>query len=256
MECREVREHLVALLRDMLRPPQRADVEAHLEGCPGCRHELEEERALGRVLRTEVRRYQAPDLLRAWVRRALSRMTWREWIRRPGLAWAAACLVVVGGLLLLGRQRDPLTALIAEAVSSHQRLTVAGQEEWPPPMPREQVLPMVRDALRMPVRSVFVGDQELSLMAVKVSRLRSKRAVALVYKGADGGMITWLLFPGTEMVIPRENRMVIEQYRPYHMRMDSMNVLVWRQQDIGYSLVAEAEDQRMAELFLRIRKAL
>ena len=48
--CREQRENLGAYALDQLPPDERAGLEAHLEGCPRCRAELEQLSALVRPM--------------------------------------------------------------------------------------------------------------------------------------------------------------------------------------------------------------
>ena len=48
--CRERRESLGAYALDQLPPDERAGLEAHLEGCPGCRAEADSLLSVSRLL--------------------------------------------------------------------------------------------------------------------------------------------------------------------------------------------------------------
>jgi hypothetical protein len=69
-------------------------------------------------------------------------------------------------------------------------------------------------------------------------------------------MSSLLLLPAPEIEVPKRERMQIEAFRPYHTRMDSFRILVWKQKEMACSLVARADDKELADLFMKIRKAM
>jgi anti-sigma factor RsiW len=238
-----------------------AELGSHLAGCGACRSELTEEQALTRRLR-EVARYRPPEPLRAQVQRELERKEWRgirTWIQWRWLAAAAVVLLIVGISLAVREWRDPLRVFIAEAATNHRQLVL--QQEFvgfpdvgpwgPAELPR-----ILSERLGLPVETLFLGDAELSLMGVRPLMVGERKGVALLYADRHGRMSSLLLVPAPEMELPERKRMQIETFRPYHTTMDSYHVLVWKQKELACSLVVRADDRELADLFMKIRKAM
>src|SRR5262245_47720796 len=106
--CRERRESLGAYALGHLSEGERAGVEAHLEGCPGCRAELEQLTAVARPmsLADPARFESAPQLpasLGVRVAAAISRerLGRRRKRLRQGLAVGGAAAAVATALVLL-----------------------------------------------------------------------------------------------------------------------------------------------------------
>lgn len=113
MNCHETRERLSGLLDDALDALERAEVGAHLEGCPDCRRELERLRATVSLL-SRVEHPRAPvgfvDRVMAaahpfpWYRRLGRRLFLPLNIKLPVQAAAMLVIAVLGVYLL---QRTP-----------------------------------------------------------------------------------------------------------------------------------------------------
>lgn len=262
MDCRECREHTPGLLHGILPPALVAELGDHLARCEACRSELTEEQVLTRRLR-EVTRYRPPDSLHAQVERELTGKAWwgiRPWGQWRWLAAAAVLLLAVGVPLLLRERQDLLRALIAEAATQHRQMVL--QQEFvgfpdvgpvgPAELPR-----LLRERLGLPVETLFLGDADLSLMGIRpLTVMGGRKGVALLYSDRHGRMSSLLLVPAPEMEVPKGERMQIETFRPYHTKMDSFRVLVWKQKEVACSLVAKADDKELADLFMKIRKAM
>ncbi len=101
MTCTDYRHWLSPYIDGLLTPPQRAELEAHLQPCAGCRQELASLQQMLRALHT-MEAPEAPDLI-AGVHAKLHRQPW--WQRMPavlpvtapwrGAALAATALLVV-----------------------------------------------------------------------------------------------------------------------------------------------------------------
>ena len=65
MTCDEAQEWITALVDEELLGPERSLLEAHLQACDGCRHALQEERALKHTIRGAGDRIRAPGQLRS-----------------------------------------------------------------------------------------------------------------------------------------------------------------------------------------------
>ncbi len=262
MDCQECRGHTPRLLTGTLPPALVAELGGHLAGCEVCRLELTDEQALTRRLR-EVARYRPPESLHAQVERQLGRgeeRRARQWVQWRWLAAAAVLLLAVGVPLLLRERHDPLRTLIAEAAATHRQMIL--QQEFvgfpdvgpvgPVELPR-----LLRERLDLPVENLFLGDAELSLMGFRPLMIMGQRKGAVIlYTDRHGRMSSLLLVPAPEMEVPKQERMRIETFSPYHTKMNSFRVLVWKQKEMACSLVAKADDKELADLFTKIRKAM
>lgn len=262
MDCQSCREQIPQLLDGTLPPPLVAELGSHLAACDACRIELGEEQALTRRLR-EVTRYRAPDLLRTRIERGLRTEKWGGPVSRVSGKWVAVAavffLAVAASFLFLRERKDTLEALVAEATAHHQRMVwereMRGFARAEVPSP-EEFLPLVRERLNLPVESIFVGDPSLTLVGIRAIYVLDHTAIALVYADPGGSISTLLMLRGGKVKIPQGNRMQVETFRPYHTRTNTANVLIWKQKEMAYSLVAQVEDQDMADLFLKVRKAM
>ncbi len=106
--CRERRESLGAYALDQLPPDERAGLEAHLEGCPSCRAELEQLTALVRPmsLADPARFESAPALPAALGARVAAsivkeRLSRRRRRMRFGFAFGGAAAALAAVLVLL-----------------------------------------------------------------------------------------------------------------------------------------------------------
>ena len=261
MDCQECRENTPRLLQGTLPPVLVAELGSHLAGCEACRSELTEEQALTRRLQ-EVVRYRPPEPFRAAVQRELTGKEWRgirNWVQWRWLAAAAVLLLAVGISLVVRERQDPLRAMIAEAATNHRQMVL--QQEFvgfpdvgprgPTELPR-----LLLERLGLPIETLFLGDADLFLMGIRPLFVRQRKGVALLYADRHGRMSSLLLVPAPEMEIPKGERMQIETFRPYHTTMDSFRVLVWKQKELLCSLVARADDRELANLFMKIRKAM
>jgi hypothetical protein len=155
MNCHETRERLSGLLDDALDAPERAEVGAHLEGCPNCRRDLDRLRATVSLL-SRVERPRAPmgfvDRVMAEAHPVPHRVTWsRRLGRRLFLplsiklpVQAAAMLVIaVLGVYLLQRTpelRDAARVERETPASRSEPLGTTTAVPTPPPAPSQKDL--------------------------------------------------------------------------------------------------------------------
>src|SRR5512137_3130030 len=92
-------------VRGSLEPGVTAEIDRHLAGCEGCRHEREAERLLDEALRDRLPRPPAPDALRRRIAATVEDAAEPEEARRPSWRprWATAlAAVVVASLAFVG----------------------------------------------------------------------------------------------------------------------------------------------------------
>jgi anti-sigma factor RsiW len=134
LHCDEARELLDARLDDELPPDEKREVDAHLASCATCAREFAELSANQRLLRENLMRYSAPDVLRARIRGALAESVkpqpvpvkttptwWRQVAAGLVIAIASSALTLVGVRATLSKD-----AAADELLESHVRSLMPG----------------------------------------------------------------------------------------------------------------------------------
>jgi hypothetical protein len=182
---------------------------------------------------------------------------WRAWLRSHpwtvgSLAGTIAVLLLVwGGTLWLAR--DPVSRLAARVVAEHVEYAKEMMNR-PTPDPLA-LLSELRSQVDFSFEPVFRGDSQVQLVAGLVSDLLGKRAATFVYRDGSGRYTTLFLMPEAGTVIPAENRMPIETFKPHHRVTSGRHLLLWKQQNLACLLVSDLDEAGMAAMFLKIRKA-
>ena len=109
MRCEQFRELISAYIEQSIAPPLAAKMEEHATGCPSCHAELEDVRALWKMM-AEARRVEPPVTLHARIMQevnaavpAAPSLRWWELAWRPRFAFAAAAVLAVVALVLWSR---------------------------------------------------------------------------------------------------------------------------------------------------------
>lgn len=123
MRCEQFRELISAYIERSIAPPLTAKMEEHAAGCPSCRAELEDVRALWQMM-AEARRVEPPASLHARIMQevnarvpAAPALRWWELAWRPRFAFAAAAVLAVVALVLWS-QNVQTDAIALSVVSS------------------------------------------------------------------------------------------------------------------------------------------
>jgi len=127
MRCDDCRELLSARVDDELPPSEKREVDEHLASCSDCASEHRILSDVHHVLGEADLKYQAPDLLKARIRGAISQAPAVRHNKKSGNQWwrfAAASLVVAAAssALTFATTRSPARTPIAnDIVASHVR---------------------------------------------------------------------------------------------------------------------------------------
>ncbi len=259
--CHACQEHIPRLLQGILSPALVAELGSHLAGCETCQTELAEEQALSRRLR-EVARYRSSAALRAQTERQLEGRTWTGIPRLVTWRWLAAAavvLLVAAASALALTRRDPLRTFIPEATRKHREMVLQhelfGFHDVGPggsaDLPR-----LLSEQLGLPVTSLFLGDSELALMGARPLVAGDRKGVALLYADRHGSASSLQCVSAPEIQVPKRNGLQVESFHPYHTQVGSLQVLVWKQEEMACFLVAVAGDQELTDLFLKVRRAM
>jgi anti-sigma factor RsiW len=249
------------LLQGTLSPTLVAELGSHLAGCEVCQTELAEEQALSRRLR-DVVRYPSPAHLRVQIAQQLEGRTWTRIPRSVTWRWLAASAVVllaVAASALVLTRRDVLHAFIPEATRNYREMVMQHELFGFPdvgPWGSTELPRLLSEQLGLPVTSLFLGDSELVLMAARPLLVRDRKGMVLLYADRRGWVSSLLLVAATDIEIPRGSRLQLGAFRPYHTQADSLRVVVWKQGEMACFLVAQAGDQQLADLLLKIRSAM
>jgi anti-sigma factor RsiW len=136
MTCVECRDLVDAFADGELPAEDAAAVRAHLAGCGDCARELASITATSRKIGETFVKHQAPDVLKARIRSALSQPDAFEreetaTVAKSGtrrLAWGGLGIAVASGLLTFAvvRQMTPARSLTDDVVTSHIRSLMPG----------------------------------------------------------------------------------------------------------------------------------
>lgn len=118
--CRAVEPLVTPYVDGEASPAERAVVDAHLAGCPPCRHRAGAETAARNTVRSRLCRPCAPEQLRARCRAAAyARAVGMPRVTFTSLSIAAALVLLVGGVLLYTLTGLSPTVLAAQLTIDH-----------------------------------------------------------------------------------------------------------------------------------------
>jgi anti-sigma factor RsiW len=253
MDCRELERSVDAFLDDEFDDRERAEAEAHLAGCPRCSAAVEAQARIRSSIRQKLREAmappspagRAPEALRERLQRSLARERrplWRRALAPLPIATIAAC---AAGVMVVLASHSGNPDLLEDAVRKHHR-----------------GLPLEVNAASMP--GWFAGkldfhpslphftDAAVKLEGGRLSNLREYPAAYVRYQLPRGQAGLFIVddpnrhfdAPGRDVHLGREV-VRLASARGY-------NVVVWRQDEIVYSLVSDLDE---GSLFQLVREA-
>ncbi len=133
MTCDDARSRLDALLDGELSPSDAAAVQQHLGECSACARAFEQLRAASHWLREGLVHYQAPDVLKASIQRALREQQTAARPRRTVVRWlmlaAAGVAIAVASSAItyaVARRGSRSASVAGEVLASHIRSLMPG----------------------------------------------------------------------------------------------------------------------------------
>lgn len=222
----------------------------------------EDDAEIGRLLRTRLPRYPAPPHLRAAVVGVLTPESpfrpWRQWLAPAMSALAAAMIVLMWMLprLPATSESDPLREIARAVVNEHSRTTAWGENQ---PEVISTTLPRVMEETGVTLSSLFAGDDVIQLVSAQPTYVERHRAMALVYRDAEGHTVTYVILPGGAFALPERGRVQIDRWRPLVRRENGFSLILWKQQGLLCALVSDlvsGDDlQRMKQYFVKVRSS-
>jgi anti-sigma factor (TIGR02949 family) len=269
MACEEYQDQIPLLRRGELDPGPAASLRAHLEACPQCRAAFDEEEALTAALSLATR-HAAPFGLRERVAAAIRLQgvtaaerpgqRWPAWLWRPLLpaAVGAALGVLVSVPLtwwVASRPPAPIIVLVRQAAQEQERVVHTRLWEQGLRAP-EEALPHLATWLGIPFPKPPMAGGDLTLVGAKPTYFFGRKAGVFVYEDKAGRLVTLLVFPGEDVQIPEGGRVQVDRFRPYFSAAEGYTLCVWKQKDVGFSMVGKISQEEMAQAFLKIRRGL
>lgn len=249
MDCRELERSVDAFLDGEFDERERAEAEAHLAGCPACRAMVEGQGRIRTAVRAKLREAmapsasagRAPDALRERLAQSLAkerRPLWRRTLTPLPIATMAAC---AAGVLVVLASHSGNPELVQDAINNHNRR-----------------LPLEVDAAAMP--AWFPGkldfnpalphfdDRRVRVEGARLSNLREWPAAYVRYQLPRGQAGLFIVDdPGRRFDAPgREVNVGREVVRVASAR--GYNVVVWRRNEIVYSLVSDLDEDSLFRL--------
>lgn len=250
MDCNTAKSKLFPYVDRELAPELRDQIEAHLEDCGVCRRLVDLEVAFREAYVERLRPDPAPERVRQQVATLLhelaraGRASRRQGrFRRAVLGVGAALLVVVGvstGIAVRSHlgTRTMLAELADAAVDQHQKLV---RDLLPPDI--KDVSPKAaeewfRKRLAFNVSLPDLETEHLHFLGGRISHLGQVEVAALEYQ-VDGNSVSLFIIPEEayrRLRLGDKPRFKVVSHRGY-------DVVIWRSQGAGYTLVSEIGDR-------------
>jgi anti-sigma factor RsiW len=258
-DCEATREQLLDSLRGNLSEAREARIAEHLGTCAECRRLFERERALDRAL-SQRPAYALPESLRAklsaHVNPPQNRPRAVNVTRRVALV-ASAFAVAALALFVARSWFAPDQTLITEAVNDHLRVVYAEHPIEIESGGIHQVKPWFTGRLDFAPPIRFSGDDEFPMSGGAVGLFVDRKAATFIFKHRLH-TLTLFVFRNESLPFPLHPATPIGPIgAPSTVVATSatargFNVLLWREGDLGYALVSDADRPTLLRLATKL----
>lgn len=261
MNCRELREYLIAFLNSEVEAALSIEVQLHLEQCPECAREAEFERAIRRQLSKAL--VGSPGVEDAAITSDLDRMVaaitanenqistrGRRGGRWPVRFAAAAVLgfAVLGGILWFeGRSHhttnqfvDLLTADFQHFQANRQPLQVASSNPG-------EVSNWLAAQTVLTVTLPKVEEKEAKLLGARKCQIAGKPAALAAYN-INGSLATLVVVPGAHPDVDNMARVEHDGHTHWVDRCKGHTVLACKRGPLVYAAVSKLSEDRLLAL--------
>ncbi|MFI5230044.1 MAG: anti-sigma factor family protein [Gemmatimonadales bacterium] len=211
MRCADCRPLIDALVDRELPPDEERELRAHIEGCADCARELNLIAGVSRMAREGLVRHQAPDVLKARIRAAVSGTTGSPTDesaaphRRSRVPLAVAGLLIAvasSALTFAALRRGPARALETELLASHIRSLMPGHLIDVASTDQHQVKPWFNGRLDLSPAVPNLDSLGFPLLGGRLDYVDGRRVAVVVY-GRRQHVINVYSWPAGEHEAPR-----------------------------------------------------
>ncbi len=230
---------------------ERAEFEAHLEGCASCQAIVREQVAWKQAVRAAAPREVAPTALRerlaarlaeepappSEVAAARARRLGPRLVRL--VPYAAACAAALALVVTRGQH----AALTADVIAKHQRnlpLEISGRST-------DEVRRWYADKVDFPVRPPSFDTRTVALRGGRLANVRDRQAAYLQYE-TNGNRVSVFIFDPGEMPMEARRRTMIGDREVYLDDERGYNVALYRDHGVGYAIASDMDQGEMMRL--------
>jgi anti-sigma factor RsiW len=258
MSCRDFQPFIGAYIDDEFDERETAEFEAHIEGCPECRSEFEEQlkfkQTLCRALDEEEN--HAPDELKERILCGIDEIDAEEegsTGRTPRAAAALAAIV-------------PLSIGVVFALWFMPSMTVAPAESQQPPVvdqtvdwhrhdfpveidgpDRTQVSEWFRGKVDFPVRLPSFAKEGVALRGGRIAHIQDRRAAYLSYE-VNGARMSVMMFHGDGMKVPASHIRSVGERDVAIFNNDGYEVALLQDGGITYTITSDLAEKELVEI--------
>jgi anti-sigma factor RsiW len=253
--CEQARNLLLDAQRDRLGAEARAGLQAHLETCGACAHEQAAEALLSEALEARLPQHAAPLALKRRLAVAWPAATpgfSRRWGRYLVPAAAVAAVLLIVTPLAYQRADERASArMVAEAVNDHLRVLSSRH-----PLDIEsggihQVKPWFGGRLDFAPVVRFDGDQEFPLRGGAVGYYLDRQAAVFVFNRRLH-TISLFVFRADGLPWPTRGLQRVGGGEAHITTSRGFSSILWRDGELGYALVSDADPAELARLAERL----
>lgn len=248
--CERTRAELIAALRGRLSASEQTTFTQHLEQCPECRRIFERERALDRALDLRPA-FALPEALREQLTRKASASRPPQRVGRVARVAASGLALCALFFLLVRVWSSPNQALVTEAVNDHLRVLYAEHPIEIESGGIHQVKPWFAGRLDFAPELSFTGDSEFPLLGGAVALFVDRKAATFVFKHRLH-TASLFVFRGDGLSWPVRHDRTVGAFPAYGTASRGFNVLLWKEQDLGYALVSDMDASALSRLAAQI----
>jgi anti-sigma factor RsiW len=247
MTCDEARALLLDAQRGRLPADRRATLAAHVAGCEACTHEEAAEALLSETLEHRLPQHAAPLALKrrlaaTWPDAAAPAAPWWAGRRRALVPALALGVLLLAALPLYYQQSGAGTGavMVTEAVNDHLRLLASQHPLDIESGGMHQVKPWFEGRLDFAPVVRFLGNDDFPLRGGAVGYYVDRKAAVFVFHRRLHPM-TLLVFRADGLPWARRGLEPIGGVQAQVATSRGFNAVVWREGELGYALVSDAD---------------
>lgn len=246
VECHDLRPLLPLYVDGELDQQDQAVIEQHLAQCESCAKNVHFDRSLKAKIKNaivECDQIALPPSLKSKLRRQASQARAGQQLKRYGIP--AACAAAAAVLFTVATS-SAFAPLVKESVQRHTdnvRVDYASQDA-------ARIERVLSQRLGHAVEVPKFRNNRISLRGARMVRMNNRPAAYLVY-GTPRSKISVIALPDPQHKLEiRDQRLPKPEGRPLHFDHNSgYNVVVWRQQNMVYSMVSDMHHREIIKLF-------